>query len=73
MRPARPRTLTRVTTQRLGPAVRQSWVGLGALANVIHPYPTMAEAIKDLGDAYNRTRLTPFTAGLLKRILRWKR
>ncbi len=48
-------------------------VGLGALANVIHPYPTMAEAIKRLGDAYNRTRLTPLTAGLLKRILRWRR
>ena len=48
-------------------------VGLGALANVIHPYPTMAEAIKGLGDDYNRTRLTPFTAGLLRRILRWRR
>ena len=48
-------------------------VGLGSLANVIHPYPTLAEAIKGLGDAYNRTRLTPRTAGLLKRILRWRR
>jgi pyruvate/2-oxoglutarate dehydrogenase complex dihydrolipoamide dehydrogenase (E3) component len=48
-------------------------VGLGGLANVIHPYPTMAEAIKGLGDGHNRTRLTPFTAGLLKRILRWRR
>ena len=34
-------------------------VGLGSLANVIHPYPTQAEAIRKLGDAYNRTRLTP--------------
>jgi pyruvate/2-oxoglutarate dehydrogenase complex dihydrolipoamide dehydrogenase (E3) component/uncharacterized membrane protein YdjX (TVP38/TMEM64 family) len=34
-------------------------VGLGAIANVIHPYPTQAEAIKKAGDAYNRTRLTP--------------
>ena len=34
-------------------------VGLGALANVIHPYPTQAEAIRKAGDAYNRTRLTP--------------
>jgi pyruvate/2-oxoglutarate dehydrogenase complex dihydrolipoamide dehydrogenase (E3) component len=36
-----------------------SKVGLGALANVIHPYPTQAEAIRQVGDMYNRTRLTP--------------
>jgi hypothetical protein len=34
-------------------------VGLGRIANVIHPYPTVAEAIRKAGDAYNRTRLTP--------------
>jgi pyruvate/2-oxoglutarate dehydrogenase complex dihydrolipoamide dehydrogenase (E3) component len=34
-------------------------VGLGALANVIHPYPTQAEVIKKAADAWNRTRLTP--------------
>jgi pyruvate/2-oxoglutarate dehydrogenase complex dihydrolipoamide dehydrogenase (E3) component len=34
-------------------------VGLGTLANVIHPYPTQAEAIKKAADAWNRTRLTP--------------
>jgi pyruvate/2-oxoglutarate dehydrogenase complex dihydrolipoamide dehydrogenase (E3) component len=34
-------------------------VGLGRLSSVIHPYPTQAEAIRQLGDAYNRTRLTP--------------
>ena len=34
-------------------------VGLGALATVIHPYPTQAEAIKKIADAFNRTRLTP--------------
>ncbi|MFP3937870.1 MAG: mercuric reductase [Phycisphaerae bacterium] len=48
-------------------------VGLGALAGVIHPYPTLAEAIKGAGDMYNRTRLTPRTAALLKRILKWRR
>jgi len=35
-------------------------VGLGALASVIHPYPTQAEAIRHTGDLYTRTRLTPF-------------
>jgi pyruvate/2-oxoglutarate dehydrogenase complex dihydrolipoamide dehydrogenase (E3) component len=34
-------------------------VGLGTLASVIHPYPTQAEAIRQIGDVYNRTRLTP--------------
>jgi pyruvate/2-oxoglutarate dehydrogenase complex dihydrolipoamide dehydrogenase (E3) component/uncharacterized membrane protein YdjX (TVP38/TMEM64 family) len=36
-----------------------SRLGLGKLASVIHPYPTQAEAIRQCGDAYNRTRLTP--------------
>ncbi len=34
-------------------------LGLKAMANVIHPYPTRAEAIKQISDMYNRTRLTP--------------
>lgn len=34
-------------------------LGLKAIANVIHPYPTQAEAIKQVSDMYNRTRLTP--------------
>lgn len=37
----------------------QSGMGLKKLANVIHPYPTQAEAIRKVGDLYNRTRLTP--------------
>ena len=40
-------------------------LGLKAMANVIHPYPTQAEAIKQVADMYNRTRLTPF----IKRVL----
>ena len=46
-------------------------VGLGTIAGVIHPYPTLAEAIKGTGDLYNRTRLTPrikkMFSGILKR------
>jgi len=34
-------------------------LGLKAMANVIHPYPTQAEAIRQVADMYNRTRLTP--------------
>jgi pyruvate/2-oxoglutarate dehydrogenase complex dihydrolipoamide dehydrogenase (E3) component len=41
--------------------------GLGTIARTIHPYPTQAEAIKRVADAYNRTRLTP----RVKRLLGW--
>ena len=41
-------------------------VGLKEMADVIHPYPTQAEAIRRVADAYNRTRLTPRVSALLK-------
>ena len=50
-----------------------SGLGLGRIANVIHPYPTQAEAIKKLADAYNRTRLTPRVKGILQTWLSWTR
>lgn len=46
---------------------------LPALAQAIHPYPTQAEAWKRLGDAYQRTRLTPGARSFLERILSWRR
>ena len=48
-------------------------VGLKRLASVIHPYPTQADAIRKLGDAYNRTRLTPFVKRVLGSWLKWTR
>ncbi|EEF59974.1 mercuric reductase [Pedosphaera parvula] len=48
-------------------------IGLGRLASVIHPYPTQAEAIRQCGDAYNRTRLTPTVKKLLRRWLAFTR
>ena len=48
-------------------------VGLGALGNVIHTYPTQAEAIRKLGDAYQRARLTPRVKRLLRAWLAWRR
>lgn len=48
-------------------------LGLGKLASIIHPYPTRAEAIRQLGDAYNRTRLTPTVAKWFNRWLAWQR
>ncbi|MDI1313819.1 FAD-dependent oxidoreductase, partial [Prosthecobacter sp.] len=48
-------------------------IGLGTIASVIHPYPTQAEAIRKLGDLYNRTRLTPFVKKLFHKWLAWQR
>lgn len=48
-------------------------LGISAIGKTIHPYPTQAEVIKRLADAYNRTRLTPFVKNLLGGWLKWKR
>jgi pyruvate/2-oxoglutarate dehydrogenase complex dihydrolipoamide dehydrogenase (E3) component len=48
-------------------------VGLAGIGATIHPYPTQAEAIRKLGDVYNRTRLTPFAKSVLGTILKWSR
>ncbi len=48
-------------------------IGIGGIANTIHPYPTQAEVIRAGANAYNRTRLTPFVAKLLRKILAWRR
>ncbi len=48
-------------------------IGLGTISNVIHPYPTQAEAIKHVADAYSRTRLTPFIKQFFTRWLAWRR
>jgi pyruvate/2-oxoglutarate dehydrogenase complex dihydrolipoamide dehydrogenase (E3) component len=51
----------------------QSGAGLGALSAAVHPYPTQAEAIRQTGDAYRRTRLTPWVRRLMRAWLRWRR
>jgi hypothetical protein len=43
------------------------------LAAVVHPYPSYAEAIRGLGDSYQRTRLTPRVRTLIARWLAWQR
>lgn len=48
-------------------------LGLRHLATVIHPYPTAAEAIRKVADAYNRSRLTPAVARLFKWWFSWWR
>lgn len=51
----------------------QSGTGLGALAAVIHPYPTTAESIRQAGDLYNRGRLTTTVRGLLRGLIKLQR
>jgi len=48
-------------------------VGLKKIASTIHPYPTQAEAIRQLGDQFNRTRLTPLVKSIMKKWLTWSR
>ena len=48
-------------------------LGLSAVGKTIHPYPTQAEAIRKLADAYNRTRLTPFLKKAFIAWLGWQR
>lgn len=48
-------------------------IGLGAIASTIHPYPTTADAIRKLGDQYNKTRLTPLVKRLFSAWLKWTR
>ena len=48
-------------------------IGLGSIANCIHPYPTQGEAVRKVGDLYNKTRLTPRVASIMKRLIDWQR
>ena len=45
-------------------------VGLAGIGATIHPYPTQAEAIRKLGDQYNKTKLTPFSTKMLKFLMK---
>jgi len=46
---------------------------LGEMAAVIHPYPTVAEAVRKAADQFNRRRLTPLVGGILKQWFAWTR
>ena len=46
---------------------------IGRLSSVIHPYPTQAEALRKIGDAYMRTRLTPTLERVFEKWLSWRR
>jgi pyruvate/2-oxoglutarate dehydrogenase complex dihydrolipoamide dehydrogenase (E3) component len=46
---------------------------LSDLSATIHPYPTVAEALRKAGDAYRRQALTPFVRRLLTYYFAWTR
>ncbi|HEU0175490.1 MAG TPA: mercuric reductase [Blastocatellia bacterium] len=46
---------------------------MGALSATIHPYPTQAEALRKIGDAYNRARLTPTVRKIFRKWFAWRR
>jgi pyruvate/2-oxoglutarate dehydrogenase complex dihydrolipoamide dehydrogenase (E3) component len=48
-------------------------LGIAALSETIHPYPTQAEALKRTGDLYMRSRLKPWVKTLLTKFLSWRR
>ena len=48
-------------------------LGLKQFGSTIHPYPTQAEAIRKLGDQFNRQRLTPLVKTLFQKWLAWTR
>lgn len=48
-------------------------ISLGKIASTIHPYPTQAEAIRKLGDQFNRTKLSQLVKSLFEKWLAWTR
>jgi len=43
------------------------------LSSTIHTYPTQAEVLRKVGDAYMRTKLTPTVKKVFEKWLAWRR
>jgi pyruvate/2-oxoglutarate dehydrogenase complex dihydrolipoamide dehydrogenase (E3) component/uncharacterized membrane protein YdjX (TVP38/TMEM64 family) len=46
---------------------------VGVLSSTIHSYPTQAEALRKIGDAYMKTKLTPTVIKIFSNWLAWRR
>ena len=46
---------------------------VGVLSSTIHSYPTQAEVLRKIGDAYMRTKLTPTVKKVFTKWLEWRR
>ena len=47
-------------------------IGLGQMAKTVHIYPTFSEVARKVGDAYNKTLLTPKKHSFLKWLFKWQ-
>ena len=47
--------------------------GMSVLSSTIHSYPTQAEMLRKIGDAYMRTKLTPTVKKVIEKWLAWRR
>ena len=47
--------------------------GMSVLSSTIHSYPTQAEVLRKIGDAYMRTKLTPTVKKVIEKWLAWRR
>ena len=52
---------------------KRTGTSLSTLSSTIHPYPTLSEVSRTLGDRWMRTRLTPTARSVLSRLFAWKR
>jgi pyruvate/2-oxoglutarate dehydrogenase complex dihydrolipoamide dehydrogenase (E3) component len=46
---------------------------MDVLSSTIHSYPTQAEVLRKIGDAYMRTKLTPTVKKIFAKWLAWRR
>ncbi len=46
-------------------------LGLGTIARTIHPYPTQAEVVKKVANAWRKTTLTERKKRILKKLFQW--
>jgi hypothetical protein len=46
---------------------------VAVLSSTIHSYPTQAEVLRKIGDAYRRAKLTPRVKKLFGKWLAWRR
>jgi pyruvate/2-oxoglutarate dehydrogenase complex dihydrolipoamide dehydrogenase (E3) component len=53
--------------------VMTAGVTMETLSRTIHPYPSVSEVAKKLGDAWMRRKLTPRVRSLLSTFLAWRR
>jgi pyruvate/2-oxoglutarate dehydrogenase complex dihydrolipoamide dehydrogenase (E3) component len=61
--------------EMIGEATLAIGKGLTAadLSATVHPYPTQTEVFRKLGDAWQRSRLTPRTKRVLRAIISWRK